>query len=176
MNAPRSLKFFQKPHPRVKQRVWAVEIPQMWARYRNICVKVSEVWFHYALCGNTNTKQVSNYRLIEKYGIALIILPDNAVLMMIFPRECPTKLSLTSLKKPDLETLSIFFLRKEITSCASLSPISLKSPDVLSSFASDIRNSILGSIKSHWLRTRRKSRWCPWCVVGVTNKIKPIYA
>jgi hypothetical protein len=46
----------------------------------------------------------------------------------------------------------------------------------LSSFASDIRNSILGSIKSHWLRTRRKSRWCPWCVVGVTNKIKPIYA
>lgn len=79
----------------------------------------------------------------------MIKLPANAVLMITFPIECPTKLSLISLNQLDLEILSIFFLRKGITSCASLSPISLKSPDVLSSFTSDMRNSILGSIKSH---------------------------
>lgn len=79
----------------------------------------------------------------------------------MFPIECPTKLSLMLLRFPDLEYLSIFFFTKDTTSFASLSPISLKSPDVFSSLTSDIKNSTLGSINSHWFRTSRKSRWCP---------------
>lgn len=76
--------------------------------------------------------------------------------------ECPTKLNLMLFKCPCLAYLSFFLLRKETTSCASLCPISLKSPCVFSSFASDMRNSIFGSIKSHWFRTSRKSKWCPY--------------
>ena len=94
-----------------------------------------------------------------------ISLPVSAVLIITFPIECPTKLSLISTKFPDLEALSIFFLRKVITSWANRCPISLKSQDVLSSFASDIRNSALGSTKSHWFRMSRKSRWCPWSII-----------
>ena len=82
--------------------------------------------------------------------------------MMMFPIECPTKLSFMSLQPPYLESLSIFFLRKVITSSANLLPISLKSPVVFSSLASDIRHSAPGSIRSHWFRTSRKSRWCPY--------------
>lgn len=75
--------------------------------------------------------------------------------------ECPTKLSLIVLKIPDLDALSIFFFTNDTTSSASLWPISLKSPDVLSSLTSDMRNSAFGSIRSHWFRTSRKSRWWP---------------
>lgn len=76
-------------------------------------------------------------------------IPANALLIMMFPMECPTKLSLMSLQPPDLEVLSNFFLMKFLTSSAKLLPISLKSPDVLSSFATDMRHSAEGSIKSH---------------------------
>lgn len=91
---------------------------------------------------------------------------------MTFPMECPTKLSLIFRKLPDLEALSIFFLTNEVTSWASLFPISLKSPDVFSSFTSDIRTSTLESIKSHWFRTSRKSRWCPYLCSDEQSSLK----
>jgi len=90
------------------------------------------------------------------------ILPAIAVLMMTLPIEWPTKLNLMLFKCPCLAYLSFFLLRKETTSWASLCPISLKSPCVFSSFASDMRNSIFGSIRSHWFRTSLKSKWCPY--------------
>ncbi len=89
------------------------------------------------------------------------IIPASAVLMITFPMEWPTKLSFNSLQPPYFASLSTFFFRNATTSPASLPPISLKSPDVLSSLASDIKHSAPGSNRSHWFRTRRKSRWCP---------------
>ena len=88
-------------------------------------------------------------------------IPVRALLRIMFPIEWPTKLSLISLQPPFLEYLSTFLLRNATTSLASLLPISLKSPDVLSSFIWDSRHSAPGSSKSHWFLTRRKSKWCP---------------
>lgn len=143
----------------------------MWTRDWEICMQESQIWFHNALC-RVDVK-ISDAQVNRREGLfwAFESKPVSAVLKMIFPMECPTKLSLIVLKTPDLEALSIFFFTKDTTSFASLWPISLKSPDVLSSLTSDIRNSAFGSIKSHWFRTSRKSRWWP-CTYNETLQLK----
>lgn len=110
---------------------------------------------------------IENSNILQDF----LCIPAKAVLIMRLPIEWPTKLSLISFKLPLREALSIFFLRKAITSLASRTPISLKSPEVLSSFAADIKNCISGSIKSHWFRTSRKSKWFP-CYIWVIYETK----
>lgn len=134
----------------------------MWTRHRNIGVQVSKVWFHNSLCKIEGKKNPVNHEVDQETLQAKWQKPVNAARKIMFPMECPTKLSLILLKVPDLETLSIFFFTKDTTSFASLSPISLKSPEVFSSLTSDIKHSTLGSIKSHSFRTCRRSRWCPY--------------
>ena len=91
-------------------------------------------------------------------------LPLKDSLIMMFPIECPTKLSLQLHNVLFFSMEVSFFFMKAATSSASLCPRSLKLLSVLSSLISNIKHSAFLSIKSHWLRTNRRSRWCPWGV------------
>lgn len=96
-------------------------------------------------------------------------IPARALLMMMLPMEWPTKLSLISLQPPYRANLSARLRMKATTSSASRAPISLKSPEVFSSFDSDIRQSAPGSSCSHWFLTSRRSRW--WPCISISHRL-----